>query len=55
MAGVGIAIGVSLVFGVLVANSSILSSTREVINAVNEVQSVTERPPMRRGEESGRG
>lgn len=35
MAGVGIAIGVSLVFGVLVANSSILSSTREAINAVN--------------------
>jgi putative ABC transport system permease protein len=35
MAGVGIAVGVSLVFGVLVANSSILSSTREAINAVN--------------------
>jgi putative ABC transport system permease protein len=35
MAGVGIAIGVSLVFGVLVANSSILSSTREAIDAVN--------------------
>lgn len=35
MAGAGIAIGVSLVFGVLVANSSILSSTREAINAVN--------------------
>jgi putative ABC transport system permease protein len=35
MAGVGIAIGVSLVFGVLVANSSILSSTREAINAVD--------------------
>jgi putative ABC transport system permease protein len=35
MAGAGIAIGVSLVFGVLVANSSILGSTREAINAVN--------------------
>jgi putative ABC transport system permease protein len=35
MAGAGIAIGVSLVFGVLVANSSILSSTREAIDAVN--------------------
>ncbi|MGC2372760.1 MAG: FtsX-like permease family protein [Solirubrobacteraceae bacterium] len=35
MAGAGIAIGVSLVFGVLVANSSILGSTREVIDAVN--------------------
>lgn len=35
MAGLGIAIGVSLVFGVLVASSSILSSTREAINAVN--------------------
>jgi putative ABC transport system permease protein len=35
MAGVGIAIGVALVFGVLVANSSILSSTREAIGAVN--------------------
>ncbi|HTD57644.1 MAG TPA: FtsX-like permease family protein [Solirubrobacteraceae bacterium] len=35
MAGAGIAIGVSLVFGVLVANSSILESTREAINAVN--------------------
>ncbi len=35
MAGVGIAIGVSLVFGVLVANSSILGSTREAIDAVN--------------------
>ncbi|HEV7938179.1 MAG TPA: FtsX-like permease family protein [Solirubrobacteraceae bacterium] len=35
MAGTGIAIGVSLVFGVLVANSSILGSTREAINAVN--------------------
>lgn len=35
MAGAGIAIGVALVFGVLVANSSILGSTREAINAVN--------------------
>ena len=35
MAGAGIAIGVSLVFGVLVANSSILGSTREAIDAVN--------------------
>ena len=35
MAGAGIAIGVSLVFGVLVANSSILGSTREAIEAVN--------------------
>lgn len=35
MAGAGIAIGVSLVFGVLVANSSILGSTREAIHAVN--------------------
>jgi putative ABC transport system permease protein len=35
MAGAGIAVGVSLVFGVLVANSSILGSTREAINAVN--------------------
>jgi putative ABC transport system permease protein len=35
MAAAGIAIGVSLVFGVLVANSSILGSTREAINAVN--------------------
>lgn len=35
MAGAGIAVGVSLVFGVLVANSSILGSTRETINAVN--------------------
>jgi putative ABC transport system permease protein len=35
MAGAGIAVGVSLVFGVLVANSSILGSTREAIHAVN--------------------
>jgi putative ABC transport system permease protein len=35
MAGTGIAVGVSLVFGVLVANSSILGSTREAIHAVN--------------------
>jgi putative ABC transport system permease protein len=35
MAGAGIAVGVSLVFGVLVANSSILGSTREAIHAVD--------------------
>ncbi len=35
MAGTGIAVGVSLVFGVLVANSSILGSTREAIHAVD--------------------
>lgn len=35
MAGTGIAIGVSLVLGVLVANNSILGSTREVIDSVN--------------------
>ncbi len=40
MAGAGIAIGVSLVFGVLVANSSILGSTREAINAVNGTASL---------------
>jgi putative ABC transport system permease protein len=40
MAGAGIAIGVSLVFGVLVANSSILGSTREAIDAVNGTASL---------------
>jgi putative ABC transport system permease protein len=40
MAGAGIAIGVSLVFGVLIANSSILGSTREAINAVNGTASL---------------
>jgi putative ABC transport system permease protein len=40
MAGAGIAIGVSLVFGVLIANSSILGSTREAIDAVNGTASV---------------
>jgi putative ABC transport system permease protein len=40
MAGAGIAIGVSLVFGVLVANGSILDSTREAINAVNGTASL---------------
>jgi putative ABC transport system permease protein len=35
MAGAGIAVGVSLVFGVLVANSSILGSTREAIHSVD--------------------
>jgi putative ABC transport system permease protein len=34
LAGAGIAVGVALVFGVLVANGSILGSTREVIRAV---------------------
>ncbi len=40
MAGAGIAIGVALVFGVLVANSSILGSTRDAINAVNGTASL---------------
>lgn len=40
MAGAGIAIGVALVFGVLVANSSILGSTREAINSVNGTASL---------------
>jgi putative ABC transport system permease protein len=40
MAGAGIAIGVSLVFGVLVANNSILGSTREAVNAVNGMASL---------------
>ncbi|MGH2880138.1 MAG: FtsX-like permease family protein [Solirubrobacteraceae bacterium] len=40
MAGAGIAIGVSLVFGVLVANGSILTSTREAIHAVNGTASL---------------
>jgi putative ABC transport system permease protein len=35
MAGFGIAVGVSLVFGVLVANGSLLGSTREELNAIN--------------------
>ncbi len=35
LAGGGIAIGVALVFGVLVANSSVLGSAREILNAVN--------------------
>jgi len=35
LAGTGIAVGVALVFGVLVANDSILGSTREVIHAVD--------------------
>ncbi len=35
MAGTGIAIGVSLVFGVLVANNSILGSAREAVDSVN--------------------
>jgi putative ABC transport system permease protein len=35
LAGTGIAVGVALVFGVLVANGSILGSTREVIQAVD--------------------
>jgi putative ABC transport system permease protein len=35
MAGAGIAIGVSLIFGVLVANNSILGSTREAVDSVN--------------------
>lgn len=35
LAGTGIAVGVALVFGVLVANGSILGSTREAIRAVD--------------------
>lgn len=35
MAGAGIAVGVALVFGVLVANGSILGSAREAIHAVD--------------------
>jgi putative ABC transport system permease protein len=35
LAGSGIAVGVALVFGVLVANSSILDSAREIIHAVD--------------------
>lgn len=35
LAGGGIAVGVALVFGVLVANGSVLGSAREILNAVN--------------------
>lgn len=35
LAGSGIAVGVALVFGVLVANGSVLSSAREIVHAVN--------------------
>ncbi|HEY2282809.1 MAG TPA: FtsX-like permease family protein [Solirubrobacteraceae bacterium] len=35
LAGGGIAVGVALVFGVLVANSSVLGSAREILTAVN--------------------
>jgi putative ABC transport system permease protein len=35
LAGGGIAIGVALVFGVLVANASVLSSASEIVHAVN--------------------
>ena len=35
LAGAGIAIGVALVFGVLVANSSVLGSTRQMTSSVN--------------------
>jgi putative ABC transport system permease protein len=40
MAGSGIAIGVALVFGVLVANGSVLASTRQTINSVNGIASL---------------
>jgi putative ABC transport system permease protein len=35
LAGGGIAVGVALVFGVLVANGSVLNSAREILHAVN--------------------
>ncbi len=35
LAGGGIAVGVALVFGVLVANSSVLGSARDIVNSVN--------------------
>ncbi|HXC23255.1 MAG TPA: hypothetical protein VNU28_01610, partial [Solirubrobacteraceae bacterium] len=35
MAGFGIAVGVSLVLGVLVANGSLLGSTREALDAID--------------------
>lgn len=35
LAGGGIAVGVALVFGVLVANSSVLNSAREIVHAVD--------------------
>jgi putative ABC transport system permease protein len=40
LAGSGIAVGVALVFGVLVANSSIVGSAREIIHAVDGSASV---------------
>ncbi|HXB63375.1 MAG TPA: hypothetical protein VNV42_00720 [Solirubrobacteraceae bacterium] len=40
LAGAGIAVGVALVFGVLVANSSIVGSAREILHDVNGTASL---------------